>query len=205
MNSELSASKYKAYYDLKSQKRAFKPGDEVLVLLPDSANKLLMAYLGPYKVLERRNDVNYVIDVDGKERMYHVNLLKRYFRREVNDIAEECNQVISRGFMVHSVVPVEVNKIDEDMGLQVTLDVDSSEGKPEICNDLTADQKDELSNLLTEFKSVFSEKPGCTSLLEHDIEVNTTERVKSKLYSVPIHLQDVFRKEVETLLEQGII
>ena len=61
------------------------------------------------------------------------------------------------------------------MGLQVTLDVDANVGKPEINTKLTPEQKSELSNLLIEFNSVFSEKPGCTNILEHDIEVTTVD------------------------------
>ncbi|XP_050708919.1 uncharacterized protein LOC126993819 [Eriocheir sinensis] len=42
-NSTISATRYKTYFDLNSQDRQFKPGDEVLVLLPDTSSKLLMA------------------------------------------------------------------------------------------------------------------------------------------------------------------
>ena len=58
-NADISSARYKSYFDVKSQSRSFKPGDEVLVLLPDSTHKLLMAWSGPYKVVERKNKVNY--------------------------------------------------------------------------------------------------------------------------------------------------
>ena len=41
-NADISANKYKSYFDMKSQDRKFHPGDEVLVLLPDNKSKLLM-------------------------------------------------------------------------------------------------------------------------------------------------------------------
>ena len=75
-NADVSASRYKTYFDLRSQDRHFKVGDEVLILLPDSTSKLLMSWSGPYKVLERRNKVNYLIDEKGKPKLYHANLLK---------------------------------------------------------------------------------------------------------------------------------
>lgn len=76
-NADVSATSYKTYFDLHSQDRQFKKGDEFLVLLSDSKSKLLMSWSGPYTVLERRNKVNYLSDENGKSKLYHVNLLKR--------------------------------------------------------------------------------------------------------------------------------
>ncbi|KAK4319367.1 hypothetical protein Pmani_009700 [Petrolisthes manimaculis] len=99
-NANISANKYKSYFDLKSQNRQFRPGDEVLVLLPDCSNKLLVSWNGPFKVLERRNRVNYLIDDKGNAKLYHANLLKRYYRRtnvslsqvlDENPVSEEYN------------------------------------------------------------------------------------------------------------------
>ena len=64
-NTEISVQKYKTYFDLKSQDRQFAPDNEVLLLLPDTANKLLVAWRGPLTVIERRNRVNYVSSCDG--------------------------------------------------------------------------------------------------------------------------------------------
>ena len=80
-NTEISVQKYKTYFDLTSQDRQFAPGDEVLLLLPDTTNKLLVAWKGPFTVIERRNHVNYVINCDGVHKQFHANLLKKYHRR----------------------------------------------------------------------------------------------------------------------------
>ena len=82
---EISMKQYKTYFDVKSSNRCFKVNDEVLILLPDNSNKLLMTWRGPYKITKVVNRVDYLVDVDGKNKLYHVNLLKRYFRRR--DIA----------------------------------------------------------------------------------------------------------------------
>jgi len=42
-----------------------------------------MSWSGPYKILEQINRVNYLIDEKGKAKLYHVNMLKQYFRRSV--------------------------------------------------------------------------------------------------------------------------
>ena len=71
----------KFYHDKKSRMRKFKLNDEVLILLPTSSNKLLMTWKGPYKVVECL-EFDYLIDVAGKRRIFHPNMLKLYHRRD---------------------------------------------------------------------------------------------------------------------------
>ena len=40
-----------------------------------------MSWSGPYRVLECKNKVTYRIDEKGTPKLYHINLLKRYHRR----------------------------------------------------------------------------------------------------------------------------
>ena len=77
---DISAQKYKHYFDLKSQNRSLEPGDEALILLPDTHNKLLMSWKGPFKVLEKKSRVNYLLSENGTPKLYHINLLKKYHR-----------------------------------------------------------------------------------------------------------------------------
>ena len=79
-NTGIIVQKYKSYFDLKSQGRQFAPINEVLPLLPATTNKLLVAWKGPFTVIERRNRVNYVINYDGVHKQFHANLLKKYHR-----------------------------------------------------------------------------------------------------------------------------
>ena len=81
----------------------------------------------------------------------------------------------------------------------------SSDDAPAVCEDLTSTQKWDLQNLIQEYGDVFSETPGCTQAIKHDIEVCSTERIKPKLYPVPLHLKTYFNHEVEEFLSQGII
>ena len=64
-----SKEQYKKYFDKKAVKnKSIKEGDEVLLFLPDSKKKLLMAWKGPYKVLTKKNNVNYEILQDGEKK-----------------------------------------------------------------------------------------------------------------------------------------
>ena len=61
------------------------PGEEVLVLLPTSSNKLLAQWQGPYRVLCRVGEVNYEIHMPDKRKrraIFHVNMLKKWHQSE---------------------------------------------------------------------------------------------------------------------------
>ena len=73
---EKSALKYKKYYDQKKRGRDLKVGDQVLILLPTDNNKLLMKWKGPFKVVEKFNNCDYRIDINGNIKCYHINLWK---------------------------------------------------------------------------------------------------------------------------------
>ena len=75
-----SQERYKNYYDRKARRRELNVGDQVLVLLPTDHNKLFMHWKGPFLVEEKiaRND--YAVRVKGKREIYHVNLLKKYYK-----------------------------------------------------------------------------------------------------------------------------
>ena len=210
-NAEISRSKYKAYFDVRSQDRQFKPGDEVLVLLPNETSKLLISWNGPYKVLERRGKVDYVIDEPKGPKMYHVNLLKRYYRREQVLQAAVLDEEPTLQSLSSPDDQQEMPSVpdDEEFSHHLPLTPDGQTNdqreKPEIGTSLTPLQQADLQKLMCEFQTTFSNFPGCTDTIEHDIVLTTTDRVQFKNYPVPVHLKPSFEKEVETLLEQGII
>ena len=79
---EKAQQKGKHYYDRKSKVRKFQLGEKVLVLLPTDHNKLLMQWKGPFEVSSVVGLNDYKVKVKGKEKVYHANLLKKYFERE---------------------------------------------------------------------------------------------------------------------------
>jgi hypothetical protein len=64
-----------------SRKRTLKAGDEVLVLLPTSLNPILAQWQGPFKVVERVGDANYVIDLGRRKITLHINIRKNWLDR----------------------------------------------------------------------------------------------------------------------------
>ena len=80
----------KMWYDKKAQKRTFKVGEKVLALLPLPRQPLQARFCGPYVVTRKVGDVNYIIHTPDRrrtERLCHVNMLKRYFEKEVAKVA----------------------------------------------------------------------------------------------------------------------
>jgi len=69
----------KAYYDRKTKVRQLKAGDKCLILLPTSHNKLLAQWKGPYDVVDKMSDHNYLVQVGNQQKRFHINMLKEYF------------------------------------------------------------------------------------------------------------------------------
>ena len=85
-NLERSQKRMNHYYDRKSRNRTFKANEEVLVMLPKEKNKLLMQWKGPYRITKKKGPLDYDVNVNGKNKVYHVNLLKPCLRRDASSI-----------------------------------------------------------------------------------------------------------------------
>ena len=82
-------SKTKVWYDRKTKSMCFAPGDSVLVLFPVVGNPLHAKYSGPYKVVNKINDTNYLFKTPGrrkKTQVCHINMLKAY--HEINRMSD---------------------------------------------------------------------------------------------------------------------
>ena len=67
-NLQESQSKMKVWYDRKAKSRCFEPGDRVLVLFPVVGNPLQAKYSGPYKVVKKISDTNYLVKTPGRRK-----------------------------------------------------------------------------------------------------------------------------------------
>ena len=71
---------------------------------------------------------------------------------------------------------------------------------PNINTDLKPCQIYDIDTLIEKYSDAFSPAPGLTRTIEHSIE-----KVKNKLYPVPIHLKRHFDEEVDKPLQFNII
>ncbi|KAK8769473.1 hypothetical protein V5799_014060 [Amblyomma americanum] len=186
----------KVYYDRTARARRFEVGDEVMVLRTSLKNKLDVQWEGPARIVQKLSDVNYVVSLPGKrkaQQVYHCNLLKPYRQREA---------VVCMMVNVPEELPVELPGLGS---------VTNREDTDQVISDLiikaplSAEQKTELHQLLQEFQGQFSERPGRTSVLTHDIELTSPEPVRSKAYRVSPRQRDIMEAEVKKMLQLGVI
>jgi len=70
---------------------------------------------------------------------------------------------------------------------------------------LTEEQRGEVMKVLEEFQDVFTDVPGLTNLGKHSITLTTEEPIHSKPYSLPHAMQKEVEKELDDMLQFGII
>jgi len=63
---------------------------------------------------------------------------------------------------------------------------------------LSAEQKNQVKDLLVEYNEIFSDVPKVTHLIEHKVELTESEPVKRKPYPIPYKMQEVIDKEKRT-------
>ena len=198
--------KYKRHYDQKAGKRQLKVGDKALVLLPTDKNKLLMGWKGPYEVVEKLSPLDYRIRISGKEKSFHINMLKQYVEREddqemqSNDESQVC---------AVSLVDLTAEEMEDECsdGLIETPSVcKSGEGTQVNINPaLSQEEQHQVRSLVQEFSGTFSEKPGRTTLMEHDIKLTTDTPLRVKQYPLPYSMMQAVNDEVRSMIELGVI
>ena len=220
-NLEKSKAVYKKYYDRKTKDRQFKEGDQVLLLLPSDNSKLTMQWRGPYKVMSKVGTCNYRIDMDGKEKTFHANMMKFYFTRRTQDLESSNNdpqpgpsncKTTTDGASTSSkhqrkgVVLTAAAVIHEDEKDSIpTFDPSPKPSNFDVNPDLTSDQKRDIDRLVNEFSDQLSPLPGLTDLETHEIELTSTKPVRYRCYHTPYALRKVIDDEIEKMIQLDVI
>ena len=210
-HTELQKAQHKGkhYYDRKAKVRRFAQGDKVLILLPTDHNKLLMQWKGPFEISAVVGLSDYKVCVKGKERVYHANLLKKYFEREdsvpVGAVAVEVNADLSKSGHVKS-EEEEVDPVDGVDFLEIGGYVAKESIKDVATGDnLTDEQRAEFIDLASQFQSLFTEAPGTTSLAQHHIKLTSDQPVRSSPYPVPYSLRESLKRDITDMMTMGVI
>ena len=193
----------KSNYDKGSVARRFRVKDKVLVLQPRRQNKLMLKWKGPYEIVEQVNKVNYRINIRGKLKTIHANMIKKYIERmslteAVGAFAvvdTEKIEAISESVIQDDILPLEVSIESETETWQ----------QVHVSDKVTRQQNNEVERVLEEFKDVLTDRPGTTNLIKHNIKVNTTDPIRFKGYQVPFNTEDLVKEEIEKMLKMEII
>ena len=183
-------SRQKKWYDQTARERSFQPDDKVLVLLPTTSNKLLAEWQGPYRVVRKMGKVDYLVDTHDKrqkQRIFHINMLRPW------------HEVPATSLLV---MEVGESETDEDIAFWRDATDDKS---PQLGTDLSSTQREQLRQLLEEFGEIFSDIPGLTDLVQHDIHTGSASPVRLPPYRLPQAYREPVLHELEEMLRGGII
>ncbi|XP_076049340.1 uncharacterized protein LOC143030018 [Oratosquilla oratoria] len=160
-------------------------GDKLRLAISLAHSNLEAVYSGPYQVLERQGQANYVLHTPErrkKKRLVHINLLKPYHDRGegvIGDSAEADPQ--SPACLV---VPEVSEESDECFLEALTKDIES---------------------LLRTYACIFGDHPRPCSALEHDVETHGAPPIRQRPYRLNTFKREYVRAEVQRLQELGIV
>ncbi|XP_076031045.1 uncharacterized protein LOC143019237 [Oratosquilla oratoria] len=218
----------KAYYNKKTKLRILEEGDQCLLLLPTAHNKLLSQWQGPFEVVKRLSDLNYLVQVGPDQKRFHINMLKKYYTPQVTCSAAGQECLLNRGDRVLSPEQCECLQLVEGQFKQSQM-VSAAVVVPEVeeltdCTPLTPEaiqgetvedvqvpprlgpeQKRQVNSILQRHSAVFSDKPGVTKVDCHEIRLTSSVPVRLKPYPIPIRLLDAVKKEIDNMEAGGII
>ena len=217
-NLQESQSKMKVWYDRKAKSRCFEPGDRVLVLFPVVGNPLQAKYSGPYKVVRKISDTNYLVKTPGRckeTQVCHINMLKAYHEKPKPELVT-LNNRLGLESPTHSKDCVgQVAEKEEDTESEVRLGNDQQPIKlqnSQILNDLGTKlshlpsvQRKELAEVITQYREVFPDVPSKTNLIKHDVDVGDSAPIKQHPYRVSPMKKELLDKEVQYMLKNDII
>ena len=189
VNLKAAGIRQKKWYDHNSRERSFCAGDQVLVLLPSSTSKLTAQWQGPYQVLSRVGDVNYLVympDHKKKKRILHVNMLQGWHQPSPSVLLAQTT----------------TEALDQE---EVPTWNDPDEGHVRMGKHLSHEQVLELQSLIDTYCNVFRTLPGHTSVTEHRIVTGAVRPVRLAPYRIPQALQGQVRQELDEMLAHGII
>ncbi|XP_070548324.1 uncharacterized protein [Ptychodera flava] len=200
-NLKASQTKMKVWYDKKARTREFKPGDLVLVLFPTQDNPLHVKFSGPYEILKKVNEVDYVVKTPDRRRptqLCHINMLKPYYQEEktvnlVNVCHESTETSDEPHFKGKDIIKPKLNNSDVLNNLDEKL------------NHLDFPKRQELKDLIFKYKELFPDVPRRTNVVQHDVDVGDTRPIKQHPYRLNPVKSELMEKEIQYMLENDII
>ena len=200
---EKSQETYKKHFDKSSKPRKLEIGNKVLLLLPTDNNKLLLQWKGPYEVKGVKGLNDYFIDVDGTVRLYHINMLKRFYELSDEPNTYDCDISCLVAAISETDCDLDGNPLDEKQmwespEIETFRDVN-------ISPDLSDSQKRQLESLISKYQDIFSSNPGRCNMWSCDINLSTDKPIRAKQYPIPYSLVGECKSEIQRMLDLGVV
>lgn len=212
-NLKSTQSSMKKWYDRKAKKRVFKEGDKVLVLFPLSGSSLQAKFNGPFVVMKKVNELNYIIstpDRRKKRQLCHVNMLKEYHEKTSDQNLsqrKESEVVVPPVMTVNHVVEKEKDESDIDDSFH-SFKFDNSETLAKLdvkLQHLAQEEQIELMNVLQEYSHLFPDVPNRTDQIFHDVDVGDAKPIKQHPYRLSPVKRQLMQREIKYMLMNDII
>ncbi len=209
-------SEMKDRFDRHAVARSFLPDDKVVVLLPIPGSALSARFSGPYNIVRKLSDTDYVIctpDRRRKTRVCHINMLKAYHERdECEPVKQDIdNTVVLVTSQVLSVVEGDANADEDGLIVRNTPQQCSKLENSAILSNLSShlssvpnEKRGDVMALIMSFPALFSDVPSQTSVLEHDIEVRDAKPIKQHPYRVNEIKRSAMKTETDYLLQNDL-
>ena len=207
-----SQASMKTWYDKKTEVREFNPGDKVLLLLPIHNDALKAKYHGPYTVERRVNNLNYIVNTPDRRKstqLCHVNLMKKYHDRLPDETkpvtmmeaesADDSEVYIPDPEDAPTDEPEMENKVGCSMKLQNSDVLENISAK---LSHLSVEQQEDISNLILEYKHMFSDTLGKTDKIYHDVDVGDAAPIKQHHYRLNPVKREKMSEEVKFMLQK---
>lgn len=155
--------------------------------------------------MKKVNRVDYQLNIQGKVKTFHINLLKKYVERSqcetVNVVTDE------RVFGIVNAIVVDcVADTTQDGQLEHYPELDSCEcAEMDVNSALSTEERKRPMGMVSKYGDVLVDKPGVTNVLEHDIRMVSEKPIYVKNRSIPFSLEDTVNKEVNDMLKLEII
>ena len=177
-------------------------------MFPVVGNPLQAKYSGPYKVVNKISDTNYLVRTPGRRKetqVCHINMFKAYHEKPKPELVT-LNNKLGLENPTHSEDGADLEaKKEEDTESEVRLGNDQQPIKlqnSQILNDLCTKlsylpsaQREELAEVINQYREVFPDVLNKTNSIKHDVDVRDSAPINQHLYRVsPIKKSYLTRK-----------
>lgn len=165
-----SKVRMKVRYDRKAVVRQFDPGDVVLVLNSGPKGPLGLGFVGPYRVLKRVGNLNYIVSTPDrrlKTRLCHVNALKAY----ESPVATVCCAMPAQADESEVENCEELSVSTPEVVSARLCNTEARAVLKEQLVHLTKPQRRQILHLVDSFPGLFRDVPGRTDKAVHDVDV----------------------------------
>ena len=164
-----------------------------------------MQWRGPYTVESHVGANDYRVKMGSKTKTYHVNMLKKYISREPEGnmvpVDDTDGATVAVAGVIYQDVDPELGEVPDLEGYlqrEGVRDVKLGDELPE-------DQRRVLKDLVRRYPDVFTDMPGETDVIQHQIRLTDDTPIRCKPYPLPYAMREELRNEVDTMLEMEVV